>query len=715
MRFNKKQKILLTLILWLIFMIPVCLIVKNSAIQKNEIKDIEDDSLFYIKDITNQNGYEVSGNEFKLTGYDPGFRLENINAKITTVHIVFDKPLESDASIQIFYQAFGKELTEENSLVKYLYRGCEEVVATIPFDKYEVLRFDIDGSFSLRYIGISSKKVELMNHGEIKVSYAAYLVSGIFLAVFFFFLVFFIRIPEKIFYKINNIKDVKQIIYKYKTPLIFFIIYLAIFAGLFLLYKQGMTSIIPNRYVLIQAEAVLSGLFWILLHVKKMKQNIAFVVCGIILIMGLCYAVTLPVATQVTTDDEVHYRRAVRLSHIFDGYVTEADEYIYVNNVLPNYNQNSLMSVNTKLNELYKNGASIKIDIVPEGIYAAISYLPSAVGLLLGRGLGMTFAQIFIFGRIMNVCVYTILIYFALKHLKSGKLILSIIALLPTNIFMAASYGYDSWLTGFTIFSIAYIISIIQSEQHIVSKKDVAVMMVGFLLGLAPKAVYFPLMGLCFLIPAKNFKNKKAHKNFVICTIVCAIIVLSTFMLPFLVQGPGSGDMRGGAGVNSTEQVSFILKNPAAYTKILLNHMKNYLSVENQSKLIGSMMHMGDSRHFVLLFLTLTAAIFCDRNKEDDSANTIIGRTWALVVVLSTVVLISTALYISFTAVGSSVISGCQQRYLMPLIYPACYFVFNIKITNRSNMNILYTLGIGILFVILILGAQEQWINFYTT
>ncbi len=713
MMFNKKQKILLTLILWVIFMIPVCLIVKNSAIQKNEIENIEEDKLFYVKDIAGQNGYEISGNEFKLTGYDPGFRLENINSQITTVHIMFDKPLENNTTIQIFYKAFGKELTEENSLVKYLYRGCEEVVATIPSDKYELLRFDIDGSFSLRYIGISSKKAELINYGTIKISFVAYIVAGVFLAIFFFFLVFLIRIPEKIFYKINNIKNEKQIIYKYKISLIFFAIYLAVLAGLFILYKKGMTSVIPNRYVFIKMAAVLSGLFWILVHLKKMKQNIAQVVCGIILIMGLCYAITLPIATQVTTDDEVHYRKAVCLSHIFDGYVTEADEYMYVKNVLPDYSQSSLMSTNTKLNELYTNGVSIKIDTVPSEIYIAISYIPSAIGLLLGRGLGMTFAQIFVLGRIMNVFVYAILIYFALKHLKSGKLILSVIALLPTNIFMAASYGYDAWLTAFTIFSIAYIISIIQSEQCTVKRKDVAVIMAGFLLGLAPKAVYFPLMGLCFLISAKKFKNKKAYRNFIICTVVCAIIVLSTFMLPFLVQGPGSGDMRGGAEVNSAEQVSFILENPLAYTKILLNHMKSYLSVENQGKLIGSMMHMGDSRHFVLLFLTLTAAVFCDRNREDDFANTVISKVWTLIVVLSTVVLISTALYVSFTAVGSDVISGCQQRYLMPLLYPVCYFVFNIKIENKSNMNILYILGIVLLFFILISGAEEQWINFY--
>lgn len=715
MKFNKKRKIILTLILWAIVMIPICFIIKNSAVQKIEVENIEEDIIFGVEDIVGQRGYDISGNEFKMTGYDPGFILENINLQITTIHIVFEKPLESNTAIQIFYKAIGKEITEESSLVKYLYRGCKEVVAAIPFDYYELLRFDIDGSFSLKYIGIGSKEAEFVHHGTVKISFAAYLTAGVFLAVFLLLLIFGIRIPEKILCQIEYMKKEKEIIYKYKIPLIFFIIYLVIFIGSLIVYKKGMTSVIPNRYVLIKVIAVISGIFWISIYAKNIKENMSKVVSGIILIMGLCYAITLPIATQVTTDDEVHYRKAVCLSHIFDGYVTEADEYMYTKNVLPDYSQNSLMSVHTKLNELYTDGASIQIDIVPSEIYIAISYIPSAVGLLLGRGLGMTFAQIFLLGRIINVCVYAVLIYFALKRLKSGKLILAIIALLPTNIFMAASYGYDAWLTGFTIFSIAYIISVIQSEQYIVSVKDVAILMAGFLLGLAPKAVYFPLMGLCFLIPSKKFKNKKAHQHFIICTVVCALIVLSTFMLPFLIQGPGSGDMRGGAGVDSTEQVMFILKNPIAYTKILLNHMRNYLSVENQGKLIGSMMHMGDSRHFVLLFLTLAAAIFCDRNKEDDSANHIISRIWTLLVVLSTVVLISTALYVSFTAVGSDVISGCQQRYLMPLLYPISYFVFNIKMTNRSNMNILYTLGIGILFVILVSGAQEQWINLYIT
>ena len=44
---------------------------------------------------------------------------------------------------------------------------------------------------------------------------------------------------------------------------------------------------------------------------------------------------------------------------------------------------------------------------------------------------------------------------------------------------------------------------------------------------------------------------------------------------------------------------------------------------------------------------------------------------------LFTVILVATALYVSFTPVGLGTVNGCQSRYLLPLLVPCLSFILN--------------------------------------
>lgn len=702
-----KKKLSILLMIWIVWLIPVCFIVKNSAVNYNIAKIDGVDETYTVDDIDTILGYQVENHSFQVSSYDPNFYLENINKEIATIQLVFDKPLENYIDIQVFYKKTNEELSEENSIRKYIYEDTEEVFLSIPKSEYEMLRFDIEGSFSLKEINLSKNEIIIENHGKVKISIWAYIVAALLEAIV---LMIGMKLCEYILPKIKEIWINKG---KYKLEGIILLCYVMICLLLGVMYKYGITTFISNRYVFIKDIALASILFVIIVNIRNIKKHFAGIISCLIVIMGLCYALTLPIGTQVSTDDEVHYERVVRLSHVFDGYITEADEYIYTNKVLPEYQMNSIVGINTGLEYLSKHGVSVKADGLQTRLYVTIAYIPSAIGHVLGRGLGCSFAITFFIGKCINVFVYALLVYFAIRKLKSGKLILAIISLLPTNIFFAASYGYDIWLTGFMLLAIATIIGYIQDKDCTISRKSILILMLLFLIGLSPKAIYFPLIGLCFLVPKERFGDKKDYKFYCICVSVSVVFVLMSFVLPFFFSGAGADDMRGGSDVNSMGQIKFILTNPLSYTQILLNHLKSYLAVENQASLLASMMHMGNSHYFVLVFLTMTATIFCDREEVDDYANHMVHRLWTLFVVLVCVVLISTALYVSFTGVASPVIQGCQYRYLMPLVYPTAYFVFNIKVTNRANKNLMYLCAIGVMVFAVMSAASEQWISLY--
>lgn len=83
------------------------------------------------------------------------------------------------------------------------------------------------------------------------------------------------------------------------------------------------------------------------------------------------------------------------------------------------------------------------------------AYLPEAVGLVIGRGIGLPYIMTYKFGKMVNVFLLAILVFFAMKKLKYGKIIILLIALIPTNIFLAGNYTYDTWLTGWAMLGLS--------------------------------------------------------------------------------------------------------------------------------------------------------------------------------------------------------------------------------------------------------------------
>lgn len=708
----KTKKIVAAILLTIVFSCIGFIIVKNSAVNKISVTDFKSDEKIMYYDIKGTAQYDIRGNRFEQSGNDPQIYVNGFKLDLTSMRIAFEEPLENDMPIQVYYAPQNGKTYEESSVVKFCYKGDTEAYIDVEDVKNcNNLRIDIDGNFVLDVIELSESDFVIKDDGKYHISAAAYVVMFMLAAGLSYLLVFVWKIIEKLNDKILSVKNInfkniteKKNIYKIAVSIIY--------VGLMLIFCiQGN----ENRYVFAVWLAALTVTFIILVNVFSLKNRIAGVTALIIFVTGLCYIFTLPAATLVSADDEIHYQNSVYLSHAFDKKVTEADEYIYNRRVVPVYKTEKITEMKEKLETLYEQGGVNREVSMTMNSYKSISYVPSAVGMFVARGLNCSFENVFYAGKIGNLLMYSILIYFAIRRIKSGKLIIAVIALLPTNIFLAASYTYDIWLTGFSILAVSYIIGVIQDrdENVFIKWSDMAVILSGFVLGFAPKAVYFPLMLLILLIPKESFKNRKNYRTFLIASFICMMLVLFTFMLPFVVKGPGTGDMRGGSGVNSSEQVMFILENPVEYTKILLNHIKGYVSPEVQNETLGKYMYMGNSTHFILIVFILTAAVFFDRSKRDEGLNNIKSRIWTILSIFASIVLVSTAMYVSFTPVGNSVINGCQHRYLIPLIFPALYFILNIKVDNRANKNVFYTMALAGMAFILYSDAWKLWVSLY--
>lgn len=450
---------------------------------------------------------------------------------------------------------------------------------------------------------------------------------------------------------------------------------------------------------------VISVLMTLVLHFGFGIFSYEFVVMLMILLAGSSIIVAVPISNLFSWDDEVHYLNALNLSYFSDAELTSSDIMLsHLFDVQEGHTIDASMNrfpvdasltwhdvdIEKLANELDAGYARGPIEVC-EGIspsafsYSILGYLPSAAGLWFGRLLHLPLSRVFMLGRFANLMCYAIVCYFALKIIPCKKLLMGILALMPTSVFMAANYAYDPWVISFGLLSVALIVRTLSSTDGPDGRTAFAIAL-SFFLGLAPKAVYFPLIGLMFLIPTEGLPPKK-RRAFYQFIIALGLIVVASFLVPLVVSnGGGAGDVRGGEGVNSSQQVRYVLSNPGAYVSTMFKFlMTSYLTPASFGSATIQWAYLSDlsvrlpGLAYAVLIFVLLVALF-DSDSVSKKLVTVRGALWTLLLEGIAIIGICTALYLSFTPVALDWINGVQPRYLLPLLFPLFVFVLNIPI-----------------------------------
>lgn len=442
---------------------------------------------------------------------------------------------------------------------------------------------------------------------------------------------------------------------------------------------------------------VLSVLFYHKLFSNKIH---VFFFCSMMLI-GSLFVCEYPSVVGVSWDDQIHYARALKLANSFDGVNYEADVKIIseVEIAFSQYCYDAELraAYMNDVEELYSQKVISENDLGTLGIYS-VSYIPSAIGILIARGLDLNFRHMFMLGKLFNLLMYVVLVTLAIRKTPYGKVLMTVVGMIPTMIFMAASYSYDPWVVGWSLLGYAYYIHVISDNRND-NNKSLIISAVCITIGCLPKAVYFPLLIPLLFVGKKIIQNDKKRKIAKTAVVFCIMVLIGSFLLPMLMHGAGTGDVRGGADVNSAEQIRFILHHPVQYFMIWLNFIKDYIGVNNCQNLVF-FAYAGYGKCYGLVMAVILSVGILDRMNTSDNKMTIKGIT--VLSLIAILLLVPTALYISFTAVASSTIAGCSYRYIIPVIFPALLFSVSDNIINNINPKLFRLLPCGIMSLVLL-------------
>jgi len=715
---KKKHIILLIMLLIPILLIGISNFFFSSAsYQRVAGFDMENAINLYPDDVIEISGYAYDGREYTAINHDPQIYFFPPEHEISSARVLLSRPVVNDHSILVYlWYAPGYE--GQSTTFAELPAGSTEVIFNLPTAVFVDMRFDIDifdEPFEITGIYVSSSPVIYNNQWRGNIDGVIMtLLIGLFITALWITGLYTgdtDRFIETFTTKRRWIKENPKKLLLHFGILIAIVI-LAIPINYILSMSDQISGRVGNHGVFLFA---VSGFSLYFLYHFRGKPDKLFLVLS--LLIGFLYVMVTP-TFWYGWDQRIHYAWALEESFIFNVSVTEADLLFARSPEYFSFPEMPSAAHNATISTFNKYAGSLA-EIGSEGrtFFNRLVHVPAGLGFFIGRSLLLSPNFTFILAAFFSHLSYTVITYLAIRRLNSGKYLMAIIAMIPTAFVLSTTNGYDHWITAFLMLGFAYYFYELQNPDKKIELKSLIIILGSFIIAMGPKEIYFPMMFLLFFIKKDKFQTEKEYRNYIVFLAVAIVLVVASFMIPFIISGGGSkDDFRGGAGVSSSEQIGFIFSNPLAYTVILLKFLLEYINIFTTQDYVTSYAHLGYLPFTRPIYYTVWVLIafvaLTDRVDKDKLTSSIWHKVIMLIISFSTVAIIATSMYIGFTEVGSDVIEGVQGRYLIPMLFPFIYIISNINIRFKFNETVYSTCAFGIMVMFLLLGAFAKLMPF---
>lgn len=436
------------------------------------------------------------------------------------------------------------------------------------------------------------------------------------------------------------------------------------------------------------------SLLYCLLFEKKIYKKLEWLFVVYALIFGLLL-IFYAQPVKNSWDEQIHFGNAYSLAFGRNVEWTEAAELTKNGETVTCNTKAEFAELRAYLNE--KNDTVVyteqKESLIPA--YSSLAYIPQAIFINIASILKTSFSVLYALGKIGNLLIYILVMFWAIKLAKRKKLFLIFVALMPTPLFLAASYTYDTIV--FSFITLACVLWANELYNESINIRKIIGMVLLFAIGCFSKAVYIPMILIMLILPIAS--NKKKKDKIIVWTMILCItcLVMLTFVLPTLTSTMAGdlsfgGDSRGGA-TSVVGQLVSMVKHPMASIKLMvksifeLDNFRNLGYPEADNYFFGNLMFLNFANLGILtdkwscVIIVLAGVLLLTPDQQNiryERKLSIMDKIIIAIAVIGTIGFIWLALYLSFTPVGETHISGVQARYYLPLLYLGA-LIFNGK------------------------------------
>lgn len=464
------------------------------------------------------------------------------------------------------------------------------------------------------------------------------------------------------------------------------------------IYVKGLEILRASSIAII--VFLLSTLFVIYVS-KNIEKNIIITACT----FGIIFTFTTNFNHAI--DEKKHFMSALNVSFLNFDYANNpiTDKAIEQLPQLTKFTQ-----IDDFLKDNYKADVTDEVNIedTPStpATYNVVTYIFSATGIAIARILNGSIIDMYIMGRIMNLVLYTILVYIAIEILPYKRNIFYIIAFMPYMLLLATSYSIDGICLGTLYIFTSYCMKL-QKEYSEISLKQFFILAVLFAIMLVGKGLgYMLICVLVFMLPLYNTikKNKKYLPQIITAGIIIMILAIIFVIYLKNTRVTPDGDVRGGEQINGEEQLNMILTHPIYDVKIAVEHIRRtllnfeWLTNLHQNTFFTKKYNSGT--FLIMLLFILYVSI-----TEDDFNFSIKNKIILLLAFMLGFGMTSAVLYLAFTPVGAIYVAGYQARYIFPILplLLCCISNNKIKCEKSENRNMKIAIGTGMFLTLGIL------------
>lgn len=409
-----------------------------------------------------------------------------------------------------------------------------------------------------------------------------------------------------------------------------------------------------------------SALYVVVWLVGKKIRSLPLKAAVLVLVLGMlfCFA-TAPLQAP---DEFTHFLRAYAIAQgdfSFDAGHEFPDDVAHLIQLFPAEFNNTVQQTG--------GGNALSRIAVYQSVYASpytgepvktamqsiLPYLPSALGIAAARLPGANALVCMYVGRLCNIAVYALCVYFAVKWAARWRAALLVTVLLPLTLFMAASLSYDAaFLWGMALFFGVVL-------KNNIGGRDIAVLLAAFALMISIKPIYLPLALLAFTIPKEQLRVRVKRLPLMLLLIACGVALWLLVLQYAEWMRVGIEAQATLEGVNVRGQILYVLKNPLRYLMVIL--VDGYMNLfylpgfgqfgwlDVEAPLTGLL---------TPVLLVLAGALGADSARRLPRRNTLLSAG----VLALTYAVIVTGFYCTWSSLGSTSILGVQTRYLIPLV-----------------------------------------------
>jgi uncharacterized membrane protein len=316
--------------------------------------------------------------------------------------------------------------------------------------------------------------------------------------------------------------------------------------------------------------------------------------------------------------------------------------------------------------------------------YSFVPYLPQAIGIAAARAADGGPLQLMYAGRLANLALGVVLVFFAIRIIPIFKLVLGMIALFPIVVQQAASLNPDGSAIPVSFLFVAFVLRCAVGAKAEMGKGDVAC-----LLALAAWLTLckFPYGLLAFLylgIPMARLGSRRRYLA-VGAALFIVVLALAAVLTQLRHRAPDSMvPVEQGASIAG--QTDFIMRHPLRYSRVLAHtvseHAKVYL---DQCSTLGWLDTPVNplTMYFYSAFLVIVA--LGDRSGRLAPSRRIILS--GLMVAAVCVGVIVTLCYLGGSPLRAPIVNGPQGRYFIPvalfLLLPLHQRVVQVQVDRR--------------------------------